>query len=112
SSLTSTTTRTILSGFLPVPLGNWIRDLPNLLGEPSTRGHTRNISVASVQGHRLSSILHSCRLFCSELYRRWEGYSTSHRISRNLSRTRSFSPAFEHKHESPITLPPVSNGET
>ncbi|TBU51248.1 hypothetical protein BD310DRAFT_910778 [Dichomitus squalens] len=42
--------------------GNWNKDLPNLLGGPSIRGHTCNISIASVQGHRLSSIPHSCRL--------------------------------------------------
>ncbi|TBU21243.1 hypothetical protein BD311DRAFT_811634 [Dichomitus squalens] len=29
--------------------GNWIKDLPNLLGGPSIRRHTRNISTASVQ---------------------------------------------------------------
>ncbi|TBU51145.1 hypothetical protein BD310DRAFT_835151 [Dichomitus squalens] len=36
----------------------------------------------------------------------------SHRTSRNLSRAQSLGPAFEHKHESPITLPPIPNGET
>ncbi|TBU37950.1 hypothetical protein BD309DRAFT_1059705, partial [Dichomitus squalens] len=30
--------------------------------QPSNRGHTRNTSIASVQGFRLSSTHHSCRL--------------------------------------------------
>ncbi|TBU21912.1 hypothetical protein BD311DRAFT_677239 [Dichomitus squalens] len=36
----------------------------------------------------------------------------SHRSSRNLSRARCLGPAFEHKHESPIMLSPVPDGET
>ncbi|TBU29583.1 hypothetical protein BD311DRAFT_266257 [Dichomitus squalens] len=90
--------------------GIWIKDLPNLLGGPSIRGHTRNISIASVQGHRLSSIPHSRRPSVRNSIVAGEGMSR--RTSRNLSRAPSLGPAFEHKHESPITLPPVPDGET
>ncbi|TBU43328.1 hypothetical protein BD309DRAFT_821565, partial [Dichomitus squalens] len=104
TSVSSTDTRTILS-VPPVRL-----DLPSLLGGPSIRGHTCNISIASVQGHCLSSIPHSCRLSVRNSVVIGEG--TSRRTSRNLSQSRSSGPAFEHKHESLITLPPVADGET
>ena len=89
--------------------GAWIKDLPNLLGSSSVRGHARNVSVTSVQGHRLSSIPHSRRPSCRNSMVVGEGMSR--RASRNLSRAPSFSPAYEHKLESPITLPPVPDGE-
>ena len=89
--------------------GHWIKDLPNLLGSPPLRGHTRNVSISSVQGHRLSSIPHSRRPSLRNSVVAGEGMS--HRASRNLSRAPSFSPAFELKHESPMTLPPVPDGE-
>ncbi|CDO69298.1 hypothetical protein BN946_scf184976.g17 [Trametes cinnabarina] len=41
--------------------GHWIKDLPDLLGGPSVRGHVRNVSISSMQGHRLSSVPHSRR---------------------------------------------------
>ncbi|PIL34178.1 hypothetical protein GSI_03889 [Ganoderma sinense ZZ0214-1] len=89
--------------------GNWIKDLPNLLGSPSMQGHTRTISISSVQGHRLSSIPHSRRPSLRNSLIAAEG--ASRRASRNLSRNPSSGTAFEHKLESPMTLPPVPDGE-
>ena len=89
--------------------GNWIKDLPNLLGSPPMPGHTRTISISSVQGHRLSSIPHSRRPSLRNSLIVAEG--SSRRASRNLSRNPSSGTAFEHKLESPMTLPPVPDGE-
>ncbi|RPD78274.1 hypothetical protein L226DRAFT_456926 [Lentinus tigrinus ALCF2SS1-7] len=89
--------------------GTWIKDLPTLLGGPSMHGHTRTISISSVQGHRLSSIPHSRRPSLRNSM--VAGEPISHRASRNLSRAPSFAPTYEHKLESPITLPSVPDGE-
>ena len=89
--------------------GIWIKDLPTLLGGPSMHGHTRTISISSVQGHRLSSIPHSRRPSLRNSI--VAGETISRRASRNLSRAPSFAPAYEHKLESPIMLPPVPDGE-
>ncbi|KAI0645424.1 kinase-like protein [Trametes meyenii] len=90
--------------------GAWIKDLPNLLGGPSIRGHARNISITSVQGHCLSSIPHSRR---PSLRNSVIGEVISRRASRNFSRAPSLGPAYEHQLlDSPITLPPVLDRES
>ncbi|KAH9855258.1 kinase-like protein [Lenzites betulinus] len=90
-------------------LGHWIKDLPNLFCGPSVRGHARNISISSVQGHRLSSIPHSRR---PSLRNSVVGEAISRRASRNFSRAPSLGPAYEHHVlDSPITLPPVLDRE-
>ncbi|KAI0373388.1 kinase-like protein [Pilatotrama ljubarskyi] len=87
--------------------GAWVKDLPSLLGPPSVRGHTRNVSISSVMGHRLSSIPHSRR---PSLRNSVVGETLSRRASRNFSRAPSM--AYEHQPlESPITLPPVLDRE-
>ncbi|KAI0655911.1 kinase-like protein [Cubamyces menziesii] len=92
--------------------GAWIKDLPDLLGGPSIRGHSRNISIASVQGHRLASIPHSRRPSLRNSVV-GEALSISRRASRNFSRQPSLGPAYEHQAlESPITLPPVIDRES
>ncbi|KAI0633358.1 kinase-like protein [Trametes polyzona] len=89
--------------------GVWIKDLPNLLCGPSMRGHVRNVSISSVQGHRLSSIPHSRR---PSLRNSVVGEAISRRASRNFSRAPSLGPAYEHHVlDSPITLPPVLDRE-
>ncbi|KAI0769679.1 hypothetical protein BD413DRAFT_493330 [Trametes elegans] len=89
--------------------GAWVKDLPNLLGGPSIRGHTRTISIASVQGHRLESIPHSRR---PSLRNSVVGEAISRRASRNFSRAPSLGPAYEHQVlDSPMTLPPVLDHE-
>ncbi|TBU21630.1 hypothetical protein BD311DRAFT_601299, partial [Dichomitus squalens] len=100
SSVSSTTTRTTLSGFPP--------DLHNLLGRPSIRGHTRNTSIAPVRGHRLSSIPHSCRLSVRNSVVAGEGMLY---LPQPLTGS-ILGPAFEHKHQGHITLPPVPDSET
>ncbi|KAI0690200.1 hypothetical protein C8T65DRAFT_711702 [Cerioporus squamosus] len=89
--------------------GVWIKDLPTLLGGPSLHGHTRTISISSVQGHRLASIPHSRRPSLRNSM--VAGETISRRASRNLSRASSFAPAYEHKLENPTTLAPVPDGE-
>ncbi|KAL7281261.1 hypothetical protein ACG7TL_004569 [Trametes sanguinea] len=96
--------------------GHWVKDLPDLLGGPSIRGHTRNISISSVQGHRLSSVPHSRRPSLRNSVV-GEAIAVSRRASRtNFSRAPSFvgPAAFEHHTplESPITLPPVPDRES
>ena len=89
--------------------GNWIKDLPTLLGGPSIHGHTRNVSTTSVQGHRIHSIPHSRRPSLRNSTVAGEAMST--RASRNLSRAPSFGPAFEHQLESPIMLSTMPDGK-
>ncbi|KAI0829636.1 kinase-like protein [Trametes gibbosa] len=90
-------------------LGHWIKDLPNLFCGASVRGHARNISITSVQGHRLSSIPHSRR---PSLRNSVVGDAISRRASRNFSRAPSLGPAYEHHVlDSPTTLPPVLDRE-
>ncbi|KAI0743828.1 hypothetical protein C8Q80DRAFT_1107190 [Daedaleopsis nitida] len=86
--------------------GAWIKDLPNLLNPSTLPRHTRNISITSVQGHRLSSVPHSRRPSLRN------SIVAGDRASRrNLSRAPSFSPAYEHKHEGSTTLASVPDGE-
>ncbi|EIW63030.1 kinase-like protein [Trametes versicolor FP-101664 SS1] len=90
--------------------GAWIKDLPSLLCPPMVRpGHVRNVSITSVQGHRLSSIPHSRR---PSLRNSVVGEVISRRASRNFSRAPSLGPAYEHQAlDSPIMLPPVLDRE-
>ena len=88
--------------------GNWIKDLPTLLGGPSMSGHARTISISSVQGHRLHSIPHSRR---PSLRNSVTGEAMSSRASRNLSRAPSLGPAFEDQFESQIMLSSVPDGK-
>ena len=89
--------------------GNWIKDLPTLLGGPSIHGHTRNVSITSVQGHRIHSIPHSRRPSLRNSTVAGEAMST--RASRNLSRAPSFGPAFEHQLEGQNMLLPMPDGK-
>ncbi|EJF55384.1 hypothetical protein DICSQDRAFT_175988 [Dichomitus squalens LYAD-421 SS1] len=70
--------------------GNWIKDLPNLLGDPWT--YSQHLYCLCVGP--LPSIPYSCRHL----------FGTLSSLGRG--------PVFEHKHGSPITLLPVPDGET
>ncbi|EJF63989.1 hypothetical protein DICSQDRAFT_167154 [Dichomitus squalens LYAD-421 SS1] len=70
--------------------GNWIKDLPNLLGDPWTYSQHLYCLCAGPS----PSIPYSCRHL----------FGTLSSLGRG--------PAFEHKHGSPITLSPVPDGET
>ncbi|OBZ67088.1 Negative regulator of sexual conjugation and meiosis [Grifola frondosa] len=85
--------------------GAWIKDLPALLGASTPSGHTRNISISSVQGHRLASIPHSRR---PSLRNASSAEPPSQRVSRAMSRAPSLGPAYEVEAElAPIMLSPV-----
>ncbi|KAI0930605.1 hypothetical protein AcV5_007273 [Taiwanofungus camphoratus] len=84
--------------------GAWVRDLPALLGG-HTPGHARNISISSIQGHRLSSIPHSRRpsLRCAT------PVDPTQRVSRSMSRAPSLGPAYEEPES--MVLAPVPDQE-
>jgi len=91
--------------------GAWIKDLPTLLGVQHTPGHTRTVSISSVQGHRLASIPHSRRpsLRCVTPI----DMAASQRASRSMSRAPSLGPAYEVEAETSMlsTVPDQENEE-
>ncbi|PCH43574.1 hypothetical protein WOLCODRAFT_90362 [Wolfiporia cocos MD-104 SS10] len=90
--------------------GTWVRDLPTLLGAPVHGGHSRSVSISSVQGHRLASIPHSRR---PSLRSATPIDAASQRASRSLSRAPSFGPAYEFPAETSVlsTVPDQENEE-
>ncbi|KZT08399.1 kinase-like protein [Laetiporus sulphureus 93-53] len=82
--------------------GTWVRDLPTLLGGPSRPGHSRTVSINSVQGYRLASIPHSRR----PSLRSGTPIDTvaSQRVSRSMSRAPSLGPAYEVEAETEVCM--------
>ncbi|KZT70907.1 hypothetical protein DAEQUDRAFT_724651 [Daedalea quercina L-15889] len=88
--------------------GNWVRDLPTLLGGDRP-GHARTVSISSVHGYRLASIPHSRRPSLRSATP--IDMSACQRVSRSMSRAPSLVPAQAAAETSVLSTVPDQENE-